>query len=80
MWKRQNSAFVWIPGGPGGSAKKASTFFKETQKTLLEIGLGKPSWSFNYNAGANPICFGIPLEKVNHSKILEILQKAYEFA
>jgi hypothetical protein len=80
MWKRQNGAYLYIPGGPGGTEDSPSDFFHETRNALLEIGLEAPSWTFNYNAAANPICFFLSLEKVKHSRILEIFQKAYEFA
>lgn len=80
MWKRTNAAYVYIPGGPGGSADAPSDFFQEVKKTLLEIGLDEPSWTFKYNAGANPICFSIPQDKVGHSLLLQILEKAYEYA
>jgi hypothetical protein len=37
----------------------------------------EPSWTFKYNAGANPIAFNIPRQHIDHSKIIEILTKAY---
>lgn len=80
MWKRANAAYVYIPGGPGGCADCPSDFYQEVKKTLQEIGLDEPSWTFKYNAGANPICFSIPQDKVGHSLLLQILEKAYAFA
>jgi hypothetical protein len=80
MWKRQNGAYVYIPGGSDGTENSPSEFFQKIRSGLLEIGLDEPSWTYKYNAGANPISFAIPLEIVKHSRILEILQKAYELA
>lgn len=80
MWKRANGAYVYLPGGPGGNADSPSDFYQEVRKTLQEIGLDEPSWTFKYNAGANPIGFAIPQEKVGHSLLLQLLERAYEFA
>jgi hypothetical protein len=80
MWKRSNGAFVYLPGGPGGSADSPSDFYQEVKKTLQEIGLDEPSWTFKYNAGANPIGFAISQEKLGHSLMLNLLERAYEFA
>jgi hypothetical protein len=80
MWKRQSAAYVYLPGGSDGTADSPSEFFQKVRAALNEIGLEEPSWTYKYNAGANPISFSIPLEKVKHSRILEILQKAYELA
>jgi hypothetical protein len=46
---------------------------------LAEIGI-EPSWSFKYNGGANPIAFSVPKQYLTHSKIIDILRKAYELA
>jgi hypothetical protein len=54
MWKRTNGAYVYLPGGPGGSADSPSDFYQGVKKTLQEIGLDEPNWTFKYNAGANP--------------------------
>ena len=78
MWKRQNGVYVYLPGGPGGTEDAPSDFYHEVATVLSEIGLDQPSWSYKYNAGANPIGFSIPAEKVQHSLILEILRKAYQ--
>jgi len=80
MWKRSNSAYVYIPGGPGGSADSPSEFYHEVKTIFQEIGLDEPSWTFKYNAGANPISFSIPQDKVGHSLLLQILEKAYGYA
>lgn len=78
MWKRQYGVYVYLPGGPGGSEDAPSDFYTEIAKTLAEIGLEQPTWTFKYNAGANPIGFAIPLEKASHSLILDILKHAYQ--
>jgi hypothetical protein len=40
----------------------------------------EPSWTYKYNAGANPIGFPIPQERSAHSIVREILAEAYELA
>lgn len=79
MWKRKDGVYVYIPGGTGGSQDAPSEFFHKVQEGLQQIGLEEPSWTYKYNAGANPIGFAIPLEKVEHSIILELLQEAFTF-
>ncbi len=78
MWKRKEGVYVWLPGGTGGGEDAPSDFFQKVREGLKDIGLEEPSWSYKYNAGANPIGFQIPLEKAQHSFILAILQEAYE--
>ncbi|HEX6036131.1 MAG TPA: hypothetical protein VFY83_16955 [Anaerolineales bacterium] len=78
MWKRQNGVYVYLPGGPGGAEDAPSDFYQEVAKALAEMGLEQPSWSFKYNAGANPIGFAIPYEKAQHSLLLDILKQAYQ--
>jgi hypothetical protein len=78
MWKRQNGVYIYLPGGPGGIEDAPSDFYQVIAKTLSEIGLEQPTWTFKYNAGANPIGFAIPLEKASHNLILDILKEAYQ--
>lgn len=78
MWFRKNGVYVYLPGGPGGAVDAPSDFFQVVANVLQDIGLDAPAWSYKYNAGANPIAFAIPLEKANHSLILDILKTAYE--
>jgi hypothetical protein len=80
MWKRKEGVYVYIPGGHGGSQDAPSDFYQKVRDALVGIGLEEPSWSYKYNAGANPICFPIPLEKAQHSILLEVLKEAYELA
>lgn len=80
MWKRQDGVYVWLPGGSDGSKDAPSEFFAEVREKCLAMGIAEPTWSYNYNAGANPISLNIPRTKVEHSHVLEILQKAYSFA
>jgi hypothetical protein len=80
MWKRANAAYVFIPGGPGGSSDSPSDFYQEVKNALQEIGLDEPAWTFKYNGGANPIGFPIPQDNVSHSVLLQLLEKAYAFA
>lgn len=66
-------------GGPGGAEDQPSDFYAQVKESLAELGL-EPSWTFKYNAGANPIAFSVPKNLIMHSKIIEILKAAYEFA
>ncbi|MCA9983604.1 MAG: hypothetical protein KDE59_04895 [Anaerolineales bacterium] len=79
MWPRSNGVYVYLPGGKDGAADAPSDFFNRVAQKLQAIGLDSPSWTYKYNAGANPVGFGIPLEKVNHSAIKEIIAEAYSF-
>jgi hypothetical protein len=76
MWPRTNGAYVYIPRGAGGTADQPNDFFAKVKDELTPLGI-EPSWSFNYNAGANPIAFLITFQNAGHSKILEILEQAY---
>jgi hypothetical protein len=79
MWPRQDGFYVYIPGGSGGAEDQPSDFFAQVKESLAELGI-EPSWSFKYNAGANPIAFQVPKHLLTHSKILELLKMAYELA
>jgi hypothetical protein len=76
MWPRQDGFYVYIAGGPGGTEDLPSDFYAEVKEALAELKI-EPSWTFKYNAGANPIAFNIPRQHIAHSKIIEILTKAY---
>jgi hypothetical protein len=78
MWKRKEGVYVYIPGGPGGSEDSPSDFFQRVRDALVQIGMEEPSWTYKYNAGANPVGFAIPLDKAQHSVVLELLKEAYE--
>ena len=80
MWPRANGVYVYLPGGEGGTEDAPSDFFTSVQVRLQEAGLEPPSWTYRYNAGANPIAFAIAQEKVSHSLVREILREAYELA
>ena len=58
MWPRQDGFYTYIPRGPGGSEDQPNDFFAWVKDTLAELNI-EPSWSFKYNAGANPIAFTI---------------------
>ena len=66
-------------GGPGGATDQPSDFFAKVKEELAPLGI-EPSWSFKYNAGANPIAFPITFNYASHSKIAEILEEAYSLA
>jgi hypothetical protein len=79
MWPRTNGAYVYIPGGPSGAVDQPSDFFAKVKEELAPLGI-EPSWSFKYNAGANPIAFPITFQHATHSKVVEILEQAYALA
>src|SRR5215470_13590289 len=56
MWPRQDGFYVYIPGGDGGSEDQPNDFFAHVKETLAELNI-EPSWTFKYNAGANPVGF-----------------------
>jgi hypothetical protein len=80
MWPRKDGAYVYIPGGEGGSADAPSDFFNSVQARLNEAAMESPSWTYKYNAGANPISFAIPLDKVGHSVVRAIIKDANQLA
>jgi hypothetical protein len=45
MWPRTNGAYVYIPGGPGGTVDQPSDFFAKVTDELTPLGI-EPSWSF----------------------------------
>jgi hypothetical protein len=79
MWPRTNGAYVYIPGGPGGAVDQPNDFFAQVKEGLSPLGI-EPSWSFKYNAGANPIAFPITFPHATHSKVVEILEQACALA
>jgi hypothetical protein len=79
MWPRTNGAYVYIPGGLGGAVDQPSDFYATVKEELAPLGI-EPSWSFKYNAGANPIAFPITFQHAAHSKVLEVLEQAYGLA
>jgi hypothetical protein len=80
MWPRATGAYVYLPGGDGGAEDAPSDFYNVVSEKLQRTGLEQPSWTYKYNAGANPIGFPVPLEKATHSIIREIIAQAYELA
>ena len=80
MWPRKDGAYVYIPGGEGGSVDAPSDFFNSVQSRLNEAGMESPSWTYKYNAGANPISFAIPLDRVGHSAVRGIIKDANQLA
>ena len=80
MWVRANGVYIYLPGGDDGTEDSPSEFYQFIKAKLEEIGLDEPTWTYKYNAGANPIAFALPKEKVAHSGIREILARAYELA
>lgn len=57
MWPRSTGVYVYIPGGEGGAEDAPSDFFKRVSEKLEIAGMEEPSWTYKYNAGANPISF-----------------------
>lgn len=79
MWPRKDGAYVYVAGGEGGASDQPSDFYATVTDELAPLGI-EPSWSFKYNAGANPIAFSITFQNATHSKILEVLNKAYSLS
>jgi hypothetical protein len=79
MWPRKDGAYVYVPGGDGGMPDQPSDFYAKVKDELCGLGI-EPSWSFKYNAGANPIAFPITFQNASHSKVLQILTEAYSLA
>ena len=79
MWPRKDGAYVYIPGRDGGTTDQPSDFYAAVKEALGPLGV-EPSWSFKYNAGANPIAFSITFQNASHSKVFEILAEAYSLA
>ena len=79
MWPRRDGAYVYVAGGEGGAPDQPSDFYATAKEALGPLGI-EPSWSFKYNAGANPIAFSITTQNATHSKIAEILNDAYLLA
>ena len=48
-------------------------------KRLEPIGI-ELSWSYKYNAGANPVGFNLPRTKMKDKTLLELLKDSYELA
>ncbi|MEM9947949.1 MAG: hypothetical protein AAF810_18065, partial [Cyanobacteria bacterium P01_D01_bin.36] len=80
MWPRSGGVYIYLPGGPGGTNDEPSEFYVRARKLLTEAGFEEPTWTCKYNAGANPIAFAIPLEKVDHSTLHKVLTEGYEVA
>ncbi len=80
MWPRSNGVYVYLPRGANGAEDSPSDFYQRVKEKLESIGMEAPSWTYKYNAGANPIAFAITREKSNHSVIREILKEAYDLA
>jgi hypothetical protein len=80
MWPRENGVYVYLPGGQNGTQDAPSEFYNSVKQHLEQAGMEPPTWTYKYNAGANPIAFGIPHERATHSVIREILKQAYDLA
>lgn len=80
MWPRSSGVYVYLPGGDGGAEDAPSDFFEAVRSELESIGMESPSWTYKYNAGANPIAFTIPADRANHSVVRRILTEAYSLA
>lgn len=79
MWPRTEGCYVYVPDDGSGKVDEPSDRFRQIQERLQTIGLDA-SWTFNYNAGANPIAFAIPKEKYNNPLIISILDESYQLA
>lgn len=80
MWPRSTGVYVYLPGGDGGADDAPSDFYNSVAQRLQTAGMEQPSWTYRYNAGANPIAFSIPQDKAGHSIVREVLAEAYQLA
>ena len=76
MWPRQDGFFVYLPDNGDGTLDEPSERFRVIEKKLSEIGIDA-SWTYKYNAGANPIGFHLPKNQMRHPTILELLKESY---
>ena len=79
MWPRRDGFYVYIPGGPGGTDDQPNDFYARVKNELADIGV-EPSWTYKYNAGANPIGFAVPQSLIGPSKIMDMMSVAYAYA
>ena len=79
MWPRSDGFYIYLPDNSTGTLDEPSERFREWFKKLEMIGI-ELSWSFKYNAGANPIGFNLPKTKMKDKLILEFLKDSYELA
>ncbi len=79
MWPRLDGCYVYIPDDGTGDSDEPSDRFRRVGEQLRQIGV-EASWSFNYNAGANPIGLAIPKEKLKDPILTEVLKESYDLA
>ncbi|MEW6354451.1 MAG: hypothetical protein AB1469_09215 [Pseudomonadota bacterium] len=79
MWPRTNGFYAYIPDNGSGTLDEPSERFRQVQQKLQSIGI-EASWTFKYNAGANPIGFAVPRDKMNEEVLLQILLESYALA
>lgn len=79
MWPRSDGFYIYLPDNSTGTLDEPSERFREWSKKLETIGI-ELSWSYKYNAGANPIGFNLPKTKMKDKLILEFLKDSYELA
>ena len=79
MWPLQDGARVYVFGGPGGMGDAPSDFFTRVKEQLAPLKI-EPTWSYSYNAGANPVAFAIPSQYAKHSLLINILKEAYGYS
>jgi len=77
MWPRSDGFFIYLPDDGTGTLDEPSERFREWANKLKPIGI-ELSWSYKYNAGANPIGFNLPRTKMKDKVILELLKESYE--
>lgn len=79
MWPRSDGFFVYLPDDGTGTLDEPSGRFREWAKKLEPVGI-ELSWSFKYNAGANPIGFNLPKTKMKDQMVLALLKDSFELA
>ncbi len=79
MWPRSDGFYVYLPDNGTGTIDEPSERFRGWQKKMEPAGI-ELSWTYTYNAGANPIGFNLPKTKMKDLVILELLKDSYGLA
>lgn len=79
MWPRKDGCYIYLPDNGNGTVEEPSERFNEWDTKLRVIGI-ELSWAYKYNAGANPIGFNLPWNRMKDPLILQLLKESYSLA
>jgi hypothetical protein len=79
MWPRSDGFFIYLPDDGTGTLDEPSDRFREWAIKLESLKI-ELSWSYKYNAGANPIGLNLPKTKMMDNLILDFLKDSYDHA